>query len=269
MSDSKYTIKQIGEHSYAIDGINKNSIYLSIHAHKAFVIDTGMVDEPLLPVLEAITDKPIECVLTHAHVDHMDHAEAFKQVYVGAKDKQAWKWKLRVFSVVGSFALQGKVRCHPVSRYTSLYEGDILTSGKSGLKVVELPGHTPGSLVLIDESDRIVYTGDSFGKPVWLWILGAQSVEIYQQNIRHALKVLAPYADYTYHGGHTMHTDWNYPDTQDTHLSYQTLIDMDRLCSDILEQRIEPEKTTVMGFPLENFENEGAGILTMKHKIYE
>ena len=70
--------------------------YLIEGEKRALVIDTGMEARPLAPVLSTLTERPLVLALTHAHPDHMYHADEFQTVCLGKADIQAWRGPLKL-----------------------------------------------------------------------------------------------------------------------------------------------------------------------------
>ena len=100
-----YAIEQIDRGVWAIDDDADESIYLVCGEKKAFAIDTGSADAPLLPVIRTLWDGPVELLLTHAHFDHMYHSDEFSSVSLLDEEIAAWRKTLGPivwFSTLGS-----------------------------------------------------------------------------------------------------------------------------------------------------------------------
>ena len=54
------------------------------------------------------------------------------------------------------------------AEFLTLTEGDVFDLGGLFLEVYELPGHTPGGIVLLDRKDRILFSGDSILEQTWM-----------------------------------------------------------------------------------------------------
>jgi glyoxylase-like metal-dependent hydrolase (beta-lactamase superfamily II) len=102
-------------------------------------------------------------VLTHAHPDHQGCAakicrrfKASLACHAADADSAEGKAPLvrqsRFLELLGNLAWAGPR--HPVSR--RLTEGDRV----AGFTVYHVPGHTPGHLILLRESDRVALVGD-------------------------------------------------------------------------------------------------------------
>ena len=54
------------------------------------------------------------------------------------------------------------------AEFLTVTEGDVFDLGGLALEVYELPGHTPGGIVLLDRKDRILFSGDSILEQTWM-----------------------------------------------------------------------------------------------------
>ena len=128
------------------------TMYLVEGNKKALLIDTGTKCDSLDKVIRHITSKPLEVVITHGHYDHAGNIKYFADIYMHPAD---------TFFLHGSY--QGKI--HFVK------DGDIFDLGGKVIEVREMPGHTPGSIVLVDKQAKCCFTGDAFGSGLaWLQI---------------------------------------------------------------------------------------------------
>lgn len=62
--------------------------YLVAGSDRAYMIDTGMGLAPLMPQIRAVTDLPVELLLTHAHPDHFAAAGEFEHVWLCKEDRE-------------------------------------------------------------------------------------------------------------------------------------------------------------------------------------
>ena len=60
----------------------------------------------------------------------------------------------------------------------------IFNLGDRRLEVILVPGHTPGSICLLDHKDKNLYTGDNDNTLVWLQPRDATPLEIYLQSLK-------------------------------------------------------------------------------------
>ena len=145
------------------------NVYLLINGKELTVIDTGTSGnaQKTIEYIQKIGHQPTDVktiILTHCHMDHMGSVKELKDLtnakvavhmedadYVSGK-KPLPKPKNVLFRAVSSF-----VKPAPVQVDVILKEGDKI----AGLTVIHTPGHTPGSIMLLDEERRVLFAGDT------------------------------------------------------------------------------------------------------------
>jgi len=65
-----------------------------------------------------------------------------------------------------------------------LQDGDTLNLGDRVLEILHTPGHTKGSLCILDRTDRILFSGDSISSHVWLFLRESTSIPEYIQSLK-------------------------------------------------------------------------------------
>nr|AHF24984.1 beta-lactamase domaiN-containing protein [uncultured bacterium Contig1753] len=208
IADRSWMIKNaFVEQSYSI-------CYLVEGKDYALLIDSIIGLGNLKAFCETLTDKPIKLVNTHAHSDHIggnfhfDHCYlhhrdiGFFQSNIGVKKEQLVEmarntalseYKEQIVPD-GNFADWNPIKIFPV------YDGDVFDLGDRQLEVVEVGGHTAGSIVLIDAGTRIAYTGDACNGNTLLEFPNCLPVIDYMRSLLH-LKEHQPKFDMMY-GGH-------------------------------------------------------------------
>lgn len=240
--------------------------YLIEGTEVAYVIDTAMEAEPIRPLLETYTDKPLVLLVTHMHCDHMYHADEFSKAYVPQGDLRQW-YKLRLEAWFATVIFKERPKRYQVATYQSFQAGDCFPlTPTADIEVVEAPGHSPGSSLFIHPSEKIIFVGDAFYHNTWLWLPNSGSLSEYLQMIKGLLVQLEPYADYTFVGGHRPpHSVAS--ETANPLISYETLKDMKELCEARLANRIAPSEQPKHGpFNLEIYRHGKAG-LWLKKKV--
>lgn len=161
--------------TYEIDEFDCVSIFLFVGTERALLLDTGIGIGDLRGLVEKITDKPYDVVLTHGHADHVGGAGWFDEVYMNEKDsafypfppsleqRRAYAEMIRrrehryyAYDVSEDILEWPKV---PVRK--PLHDGLVFDLGQRKLIFYECPGHTPGEMVAIDEKNRILFCGDA------------------------------------------------------------------------------------------------------------
>lgn len=255
---------------WAIDDDKGDPMYLIEGAERALLVDTGMSPEPILPVLRTLTDKPIALALTHAHVDHMFHADAFDTVYLHEADIAAWRWPIGLSMWLGAKMSQVKRKKYSVGRYIPITEQSVIDLGGVQISVIHAKGHTPGSVLFVDKTHRALFMGDAVGSGAgaWMWLPGSSTVREYRDSLTNVINKLAPYRDYAFLGGHRRQgvPSHNRPNA---HLfTITTIEDMRTLCEKMLTGQAQPGKKQKMGpFTLYRYDYGTAGMLERKRKI--
>lgn len=144
------TIRQIDEHTWIGSGkvMSSEAIYIIEGEQKAILLDAGTRIADLDKIVAQITDKPVTLLATHLHPDHTGSAiNYFPEIWIGSGDEKSEPQYL------GNY--KGKVNY--------LTEGQIWDLGGRKLEVVYTPGHTGGSITLIDKEAGYGFSGDAFG----------------------------------------------------------------------------------------------------------
>ncbi|MDQ0207665.1 MBL fold metallo-hydrolase [Alkalicoccobacillus murimartini] len=110
--------------------------------------------------------KPIkQIVLTHAHSDHIGSLDALKEklpnvtVSISTRDAILLTGDKRLLKGEPDTPIRGGVpKTIQTKPDRTLQDGDVIGS----LKVLETPGHTPGSISLIDTRTNSIIVGDAF-----------------------------------------------------------------------------------------------------------
>lgn len=133
------------------DEDNRNAAIIDCGNRAATIAD--FVDEKGLVVTHTI--------LTHAHYDHVLYIDEYRSEFpeaaiaIGAPDVEL------LSDVQGNVSyLFGDSRIF-TGVDTLLCEGDELMLGKSRIKVLLTPGHTPGCICLYSEENKLMFTGDT------------------------------------------------------------------------------------------------------------
>jgi hydroxyacylglutathione hydrolase len=66
----------------------------------------------------------------------------------------------------------------------SIKDGYVFDLGGRKLEVIEVPGHTPGSICLLDAGNRILFAGDNTNTIVWLFLKDCYPLEVYLKSLQ-------------------------------------------------------------------------------------
>ena len=84
-------ITEIAHKTYLINESGLNVMYLVVGTERALLIDTGSGYCDLKSIVERLTDKPYDVVLTHGHVDHAGGCDIFPEIYIHPDDVEMAK----------------------------------------------------------------------------------------------------------------------------------------------------------------------------------
>lgn len=114
--------------------------FLIIGQRKAVLIDTGFKDTHVIDLVKSMTSLPVQLIITHGDRDHIGDLEDFEECFIHQKDETL-------------------ITCDIQKHY--LKDGDMININDYHFKVIEIPGHTYGSIALFDESRGLLIGGDS------------------------------------------------------------------------------------------------------------
>ena len=133
-------------------------MYLLAGDREAVLIDSGFGTNPLDKICGALTDRPVSVVLTHAHADHIGGCGRFERVLLHEADAPLYR-------LHGAGELRRRFTgdpLYPVRERPELFAGEpVLDLGGRTVRVLETPGHTVGSVCLLDVERRRLFAGDS------------------------------------------------------------------------------------------------------------
>ena len=189
--------------------------YLLEGSECALLIDTMMGWGDIKAFCETLTDKPIILVNTHAHPDHVGGHFVFETCHLHPKEmpyyyhdipwtsasmmesaRKSAKAEYRDALEEADFAPETPMITLPV------WEGDVFDLGGRKIEVALAGGHTPGSIVLIDDDNRICFSGDCCNGHTLMNFRSSLSVEEYLHSLV-GLKRLSARFDVLY-GGHSV-----------------------------------------------------------------
>jgi len=146
--------------TFALGPLQTNCFVLR-SGEACWVVDPGMMPEPLLAYLRAEDVRPQRILLTHGHADHIGGAGGVKAAYDDAlvccpgNDADMLSDPDRNMS--GSFGLS--VTAPAVDEL--IEPGQMLHFGDMAWRVLDTSGHTPGGVSYYCRLQDIVITGDA------------------------------------------------------------------------------------------------------------
>lgn len=201
-----FKAKEILPQVYAISGEMVNR-YLVVGKTHALLVDTGYGFSDLRKFVETITKLPLYVVNSHGHVDHAGGNCAFDgPVYIHPEDIPVYRTHQSLeMRKAGLSALKAVQRIlfflrilpkhMDVDKYLNgplcenfapVREGHVFDLGGMTAQVVEIPGHTPGSIGLLVKERKLFITSDGINSATWLFLPESCKLSVYQQTLKKA-----------------------------------------------------------------------------------
>ena len=136
---------------------------LVVGTEKAVLFDNGFGEDNIGEYVKTLTDKPIMAVASHAHVDHIGAMEQFEEL---------WLSKYEIPNVVRIFEklpYDEKAQTLGHTRLHGLEGNELLDLGGRTLQFIYTPGHTIGSICAYDSKTKLMLTGDTLSRRVFLF----------------------------------------------------------------------------------------------------
>ncbi len=214
---AKITLQQVAENSYCTTGVFAVGVYR--YGNQVILIDSGSDKQSADAVADCLVEQNLKVaaiINTHCHPDHCGGNYFFQKkdsnlkVYAAHDEKffiEDPKWAPRCFcGNAAPFAgLKNKYLelqyASAVTNVVPYQDGMLLIDGQT-LKIITLPGHTPGSIGILTQ-DNVLYSGDAlFGvqtlqkHPILFYTDIGQTLATFEK-----LKTLSVAACVLYHGG--------------------------------------------------------------------
>jgi len=174
MKKLAYPVKEIKPGVWRVEEMNLGTMYVVAGRDRGLVIDTGTGIGDFKALVEELLHTPYDVVLTHGHTDHAGGTHQFERVYVHSKD----------IPMVKKVGLAGRLdyaerilKTYPASAalfdpadmtteienpaWIPMGEGEIFDLGDKKIEVFACPGHTKGSVNLLNRADGILFSGDN------------------------------------------------------------------------------------------------------------
>ena len=138
--------KKIADHFWIFEEDGVRSFFFE-GVDRAMLIDTGFGKLPLPDMVAELTGLPVFLVNTHTDRDHTGCNKDFKPVYLHPSEMEHYQ-----------NSLPEDCRMEDV---LPLWEGDVIDLGHWRFEVILTPGHTPGSIMLLEREKRMLLSGDT------------------------------------------------------------------------------------------------------------
>lgn len=201
--DGWYIIKDITPENtvgnvYLISEHYAATCYLVTGTKAALLIDTGIGIGSLSSLVSTLTDLPLSVVNTHGHIDHVGSNYQFSKVWIPERDKYiAENMNPLVTPDIESYvagnvpeydkeevlANIADIEGYAPTKVITFKEGQTWDLGGKVITSIQLGGHTPGSMMFMDETDDMLFSGDAMNGQLWMWLDHSLDLDIYASNL--------------------------------------------------------------------------------------
>ena len=227
-----------------IHTLTGENLFLVQGSRRAVLIDAGPGLGDLPGFVHRLTTLPLTVLLTHDHVDHAPGCALFGEVYMNPADRPVYRdhctWRDEyVCGQVGAvdFPALAPQLCalQPDKPMLALHGGMVFDLGGLHIRAVELPGHTPGSMVFLLMEPRLLIAGDACTPSTYLFLPESSTVTAYRAAVCRVRDALAGQYDHVYisHG---------HPETSRTILE-----EMPAVCDTVLAGRADGQPFSFRG----------------------
>jgi glyoxylase-like metal-dependent hydrolase (beta-lactamase superfamily II) len=137
------------------------------------MIDSGLGVRPLRAELAFLAEKPVVCLASHSHFDHMGGHYEFEERLCHGAEAEVLAGPTRANTLIENFVEISQFEALPHAGFTAegyeiaaapatrlIEEGDVVDLGDRRLAVLHLPGHSPGSVALWEAGTGLLFSGD-------------------------------------------------------------------------------------------------------------
>ena len=179
------TVTEIAKKTWCISEFGLVNVYLVEGRDSAALIDTGCGIMDLAKIVRDLTAKPLKILLTHGHPDHNGGIYQFPGVPAFMKkEDEAIRKALQATNPLRKAYIESRVPVRfpgeghvealiamlpeedpdPDYSYVDYPEDGILDLGGRILWVIHTPGHSEGSVCLLEETTRLLFSGDTVSR---------------------------------------------------------------------------------------------------------
>ncbi len=194
----QYEVREIYENTYSIkeegfEGLD-TYMYLLVGEEKALLVDCGFGIIDLKKIIGEITDKPVICVCSHGHHDHVMGVCQLDDCYIHSIDAEIFTFNmcepcLRMYATnnalsvhknsegFSEFAEEWINKTYPLPK--NLDDVPYFDLGDRKVHWRLIPGHTQGSIALYDEKYGVSFDSDGASRGVWVYLFESVSLSEY------------------------------------------------------------------------------------------
>jgi glyoxylase-like metal-dependent hydrolase (beta-lactamase superfamily II) len=159
---------------------------------RALLIDALQFAEGVYPEIRKLSPLPVDVLIAHGHGDHTGPAmgevkEAGGKVYIHSAD-------IPLVSAGGKY---------PASFFDFVEDGQRFDLGGIILEAILVPGHTPGSLAVLERRRQWLFSSDTIGSgPFWIQLPHSSPLHEVRDHVKVLYDELRQYPDLHIYPGH-------------------------------------------------------------------
>lgn len=206
-----YSVTKCMPNVYRIHSAEQVHMDLLVGEKAALLFDTGYGLGNLREVVKNITTLPLYVVDSHGHADHTCGNFQFEEdIYIHPDDmelcrahnsEEQRKRNVEHARHTLDFATGLESNILPddfdeeeyikqgCGRLVPVTEGHVFDLGGITLQVVELPGHTRGSIGLFCKEKGLLYAGDAINGSLWLFLPESLNLSAYIETVKKAQQI--------------------------------------------------------------------------------
>lgn len=205
-----YDVEVIGDGVYRLHEFGAGNMYLVTGNERALLIDTGTGLGDLRGIVEELTELPVTVVATHAHPDHIGGMGNYKKIHIHEDDTTHVKfWSSRLLRRIYYDTVKNLIKYNVTkkdirqlkykTKVIPIKEGHSFDLGGKTVDVIHTPGHTKGSIILVDREDKIMFTGDNVNPTLFHIVPGSSTIEDWLPGAKRTLALADEYRIYNGH----------------------------------------------------------------------
>ena len=201
---SYYQIEKIRPSVYTIYDPLGVYCYLVVGNKKALLFDVAHGISSLKEVVSEICDLPVEVVLSHGHWDHTEGAGEFQTLWLHPKDEHIFRRcftketrslicdmyqeQIQTFTK-GRFQIEAYIEGVAIPAIKHLEEDQVFDLGGVTAQIISMEGHTPGSVGLLLEKEKLLLTGDAANGHCWMFLEDSLEMPVYIAMLRKVFRL--------------------------------------------------------------------------------
>lgn len=127
---------------------------------RAAVVDPGGDIDRILEAIQKLGLKVEKILITHGHIDHAGGAHELREKLGVTIEGPHKNDEFLLQDLPNTGAQYGMLTARIVTPDRWLVEGDVVEAAGFTFRIIEAPGHSPGSVVFYNEAQRFAFMGD-------------------------------------------------------------------------------------------------------------